>query len=134
MTKHMNQIAVSYEWSPIQRNRKNQNLRHKTVANGHKCLTPSQRMVYQTRAKQYYFENPEGIKCDEESGESRSSISSHDIILSIRSMWYKYFKCFSMKKSAASRASEKQRRALCQVFVSLNDDPIDNSADLPMMS
>ena len=112
MTKHMSSVNVSYEWSPIQRNSKHQNLRHKTVIHTH------------PRAMQYAHNPME--KFDERSGESSCSHSSvrsgQDVVLSLKIVWHKYFgRLLSFRKST-DRASKRQRKALSQVFASLNEE------------
>ena len=129
MTKHhMKHVQpVSYEWSPIQRHCKNQNLRHKTIiATTHPHKSKSEHIIHHhTRSKPYQVEmcDESGDSCSSAGG--RSSVrSGQDISLSMKIFWYKYFGCFSFfrKKSNSSRVGERHRKGLSQVLASLDDD------------
>jgi hypothetical protein len=120
MTRHLNHIQpVSYEWSPIQKHRKHQNLRHKTITHPHKFQ--SEELIFQGRAKTYQIDTSEE-RSDSNCKSNTSVRSSQEVVLSVKIFWYKYFGCFSMKRKSKSRAGERQRKGLSQVVASLNED------------
>lgn len=124
MTKHIQ--PVSYEWSPIQMHRKNQNLRHKTIITIQNPKSKSEQLVRQTRSRPYNLEQWEeksGESCTSNGSGSRSSIrSSQEVRLSLTIFWYKYFGCFSLKRKTTSRS--RQHKNLSKVIASLNDDEL----------